>query len=561
MLKNIVGVFNPGNAEQVRAALLAKGFPESDIHVTAGNQGAEDVEDGIMGEADAHSHHESGIVHFFKDLFGLEDEHDSHRYASSYSDAVKRGNSVVAVTVDSEDEVDRVEDIMSSYHAINIDEEDSDETDDSRDASWNYAGSIPDNDADLRSARNLSTSERSSTDTPMGGLMSDDTDAADRMARSSTLDDASTRDRSLTGRSMSDSTMNMASDQRMGESRSWSEQNAQRMDSSGNAMGGMSGNSGRSLTDSGESLTDKVGDKMADAGRAIKNAFTGDRSSTDDSLDQTRMRSDNLSGERISGTGFTGSEVSRNDLGRDDLNRSDTSGTAMSGRGSSILGGPTEREAAGSDGYLSDEESIRASKRTDSSVDLTRGPVDDDDTRSRSSYSGESMTDKVADKLSDAGNAIKNAFTGNRDSSDMTSGDTRLRSDRPLSGSDTSLTGSDRPISGSAWNDNNAGQNAGSSLTGGTGSSVGTGSSMDTGTRSAAWNAGQPVQRGNVRIFTRNSPFEREIRYGQPAATNQGSTMAPSDTEAMRNVSSTSNPGMDSDAGILRDENDRPLKP
>lgn len=124
MLKNIVGVFDQNNAQQVRAALLQNGFPENDIHVTASDSAYASGSDTTRDIRDEDRHeHEGGIIGFFKDLFGLDDsDSDSSRYAASYSDAVRRGNTVVAVTVDNDDEIEKVEDIMESYHAIDIDE-------------------------------------------------------------------------------------------------------------------------------------------------------------------------------------------------------------------------------------------------------------------------------------------------------------------------------------------------------------------------------------------------------------------------------------------------------
>lgn len=122
MLRNIVGVFDRNNAQQVRSALLARGFPESDIHVTE----SDDISDTASVDRDRYDDREKegGIMHFFKELFGADDDRDeTSGYVETYSDAVKRGNCVVAVTIDNDDEIRSVEDIMEDHHAINIDEE------------------------------------------------------------------------------------------------------------------------------------------------------------------------------------------------------------------------------------------------------------------------------------------------------------------------------------------------------------------------------------------------------------------------------------------------------
>lgn len=185
MLRNIVGVFDQNDAQQVRAALLQNGFPESDIHVTASDTAYGSSVDTTRDVRDD-DRHEGGIMGFFKDLFGMDDrDEDTSRYAASYSDAVRRGNTVVAVTVDNDDEIEKVENIMESYHAIDIDENAQGWQDNT---GMRTTDTMTENASDLR-ATNIDaltgtgmTRDRStdySSDTMRPGVMTDRMDMAD----------------------------------------------------------------------------------------------------------------------------------------------------------------------------------------------------------------------------------------------------------------------------------------------------------------------------------------------------------------------------------------------
>jgi len=61
----------------------------------------------------------TGIGHFFRSMFGLE-EHREHR--DIYAEAVRRGSCVLTVDTDSEQERDRATDIMNRYDPIDVEE-------------------------------------------------------------------------------------------------------------------------------------------------------------------------------------------------------------------------------------------------------------------------------------------------------------------------------------------------------------------------------------------------------------------------------------------------------
>lgn len=69
------------------------------------------------------------ISHFFGSLFGDDDQGKTHQYASAYPEAYKRGATLLTVTVATDEEVERVQDVLESSNAIDIDERSSTWTD------------------------------------------------------------------------------------------------------------------------------------------------------------------------------------------------------------------------------------------------------------------------------------------------------------------------------------------------------------------------------------------------------------------------------------------------
>lgn len=112
--RTVVGVFDEYRmAERAALELTNAGIPRDAVQVKSNFMtGAA----GRSGEVE--EHHEGGISGFFHRLFGGHD--DSEDYSGHYAEAVRRGNSVVAVTVPS-DQIDRVVDILNSAGAVDID--------------------------------------------------------------------------------------------------------------------------------------------------------------------------------------------------------------------------------------------------------------------------------------------------------------------------------------------------------------------------------------------------------------------------------------------------------
>jgi hypothetical protein len=114
-MQTIVGMFDT-TAAALRAveALSAQGFAADRVKLTTlppqtgGSVGTPATEDGFLG----------AIGHFFASIFG---DDDADR-TGAYSEAVRRGHSVVTVDVHSDDEASAVGKVLDDEGAVDIDE-------------------------------------------------------------------------------------------------------------------------------------------------------------------------------------------------------------------------------------------------------------------------------------------------------------------------------------------------------------------------------------------------------------------------------------------------------
>lgn len=108
-----VGLFDTkAAAETARARLIAAGFSPSQV---TGN--AEVPETGLSASQPAE---EGGITGFFRSLFGSDDANDSG--SSTYKEAFRRGGFALTVGGATDDEMDRVIEIMEDCGAVDVDE-------------------------------------------------------------------------------------------------------------------------------------------------------------------------------------------------------------------------------------------------------------------------------------------------------------------------------------------------------------------------------------------------------------------------------------------------------
>jgi uncharacterized protein (TIGR02271 family) len=119
MSQTIVGLFDSmADAELAKNTLVTEGFSARDIVVSAHSG---DIAQSTSTSTSAHEKEGGfmrGIENFFENLFGVSDA-DS---VGHYSEAVRRGGAVVAVTVDDDSMVDVARSALADVGAVNIEQ-------------------------------------------------------------------------------------------------------------------------------------------------------------------------------------------------------------------------------------------------------------------------------------------------------------------------------------------------------------------------------------------------------------------------------------------------------
>ena len=118
MEQTVIGVFDTyDHAERARQQLIARGFSANDVQVRA--HGADLAATGTASTTSTAGHADVGFMDsvriFFADLFGPDQDDAGH-----YSEAVRRGGAVVAVTVADEKRVDSAREALSATGAVDI---------------------------------------------------------------------------------------------------------------------------------------------------------------------------------------------------------------------------------------------------------------------------------------------------------------------------------------------------------------------------------------------------------------------------------------------------------
>jgi len=113
MEDTVIGVYDSyAQAQNAMNELLSSGFSRSNVQINPDS-------DRLSTQQVATSDTGSGIGHFFRSLFGME-EHREH--GDIYSEAVRRGSVVLTAHADTEEERDRAVEVMNRYDPIDIDE-------------------------------------------------------------------------------------------------------------------------------------------------------------------------------------------------------------------------------------------------------------------------------------------------------------------------------------------------------------------------------------------------------------------------------------------------------
>src|SRR5690606_6736260 len=122
MHTTLVGVFeNRLAAERAREELLRAGFADDEIDLRTGadDRGWRVADDRRAYEDETQSTVGETVADWFRSLFGLDDDED----VGIYTEAVRRGDSVVTVHTGDQDRVDRAADILEACGSIDIDEQ------------------------------------------------------------------------------------------------------------------------------------------------------------------------------------------------------------------------------------------------------------------------------------------------------------------------------------------------------------------------------------------------------------------------------------------------------
>jgi hypothetical protein len=156
-MHTVIGTFDSRETAQRAVEKLVKsGIPRDDVHVQqSGSEegaaavshrqamqdggtgpGTQDRWQGIESEVALDRNVLSSIGNFFTSLFGR--DHPSH-YADTYSEAVRRGSSVVVVDVDGDEPAEHAATMLHELGAIDIDER----SQQWRDEGWTGGGVVP----------------------------------------------------------------------------------------------------------------------------------------------------------------------------------------------------------------------------------------------------------------------------------------------------------------------------------------------------------------------------------------------------------------------------------
>ncbi|MDB5798830.1 MAG: hypothetical protein JWP36_2732 [Paucimonas sp.] len=119
MQNTVIGVYdNYSQAQSAFNELVARGFTRSNVNLSPSAESTE-ARGAILKDTTEQDQGWS-IGHFFRSLFGSEDESATHR--DVYQEAVRRGSYLVTVEADSDEQRDQATDILNRFDPVDIDE-------------------------------------------------------------------------------------------------------------------------------------------------------------------------------------------------------------------------------------------------------------------------------------------------------------------------------------------------------------------------------------------------------------------------------------------------------
>ncbi|MDF3036099.1 MAG: hypothetical protein K0S28_1373 [Paucimonas sp.] len=121
MANTIVGVYDDyQQAQQVVQELKQSGFEIENVRLSPEEQSQDARYSALSDSSDQEKHGSSGVMGFFRSLFGSDEDEDRH--ADVYSEAVRRGSYLVTVHAQSDEQSELATEIMNRFDPINIDE-------------------------------------------------------------------------------------------------------------------------------------------------------------------------------------------------------------------------------------------------------------------------------------------------------------------------------------------------------------------------------------------------------------------------------------------------------
>jgi stress response protein YsnF len=119
MDSTLVGIFDTQSAaERARAQLTAAGFPASEVSLTSAEGAAGDTASTTRRSTDSERDRPGPITRFFDNLFG---DDDDLGYGDTYREAFRRGACGVSVHAESEEQIERAQEILNDAGAVDID--------------------------------------------------------------------------------------------------------------------------------------------------------------------------------------------------------------------------------------------------------------------------------------------------------------------------------------------------------------------------------------------------------------------------------------------------------
>jgi uncharacterized protein (TIGR02271 family) len=103
-------------AQSAVDALTSAGIPRANVQM----QPTSDATTQTDATASSSDHSEGGIGHFFRSLFGMEDDYKPHH--DVYAESVRRGHCVVTVHSDTETQLDQAVNILNRFNPVDIDQ-------------------------------------------------------------------------------------------------------------------------------------------------------------------------------------------------------------------------------------------------------------------------------------------------------------------------------------------------------------------------------------------------------------------------------------------------------